>query len=398
MQVLEAEQAPDDDAHGLPSSVRGPQDGSNDAAGAPAEGSSAQSSSGVQDHAAGINPSRANETALKNDSNDSMKQVTYDVGGEAGPSVQPAPVQISGDANQPPRAEQTPRLPPRTVHHHEPQEPSNAEPGPSVSSGTTFSAVLFLLSFTLGRASMQPSPAVDLAAHLEDANADSVVEGTESDDVDAAYAKTRGSDKDGCLTEKDSLASGSAAGAEEEEIEGSGTSVAKGITSHDAAKGDAEEADSAGLDGDVTGLDGDFTRDDIGDASAAEPAATDSSHNAASSSTTDSSPQRPTPAKGDNPPTPAGGAQGLTPAEGLEKDPQGPTPPKAEDPLYPAGDAHSPISSESLHLPRKGPTPPKARTPLPQPVAHRAPPFLRMISRPPMVHILLKVAISRRKP
>ena len=101
LQVHEPEQAPDDDAHGLPSSVRGPQDGSNDAAGASAEGSSAQSSSGVQDHAAGINPSRANETALKIDSNDSLKQVTDDVGGETGPSVQPAPVQISGDANQP---------------------------------------------------------------------------------------------------------------------------------------------------------------------------------------------------------------------------------------------------------------------------------------------------------
>ena len=362
LQVHEAEQLCNDHAQGMPSSAREVQDASNDAAAAPAEGSS-----GLGDYAAPDAPSPndlitpddmaptpqdqsvdpridmdspgspANESAPRNDVNDILSQLTDDVVGEVGPSGQPASVQLSGDADQPTRATFN-RLPSRSVHHQEPQELPTAEQGPTVSSGRNLSpAVLFMLIFTLGRASMQPIPGIDVASHMEDASVsevDSVLEDGASNDNGIADANSREADGDGCSNGTHSLATGDDAGVKQGMMEGEGITAAERMTGHDAANGDAEEAN-------VTGLDGQLIGEGFNEASAAELAASDSSFNAALANTADSSstaaasaggPQRSaSPPKGKGPPAPAGGAQGLIPAEGVHPALQGPMPEDCEE-------------------------------------------------------------------
>ena len=147
-------------------------------------------------------------------------------------------------------------------------------------------------------------------------------------------------------------------------MEGEGITAAEGMTGHDAANGDTEEAN-------VTGLDGQFIGEDFNEASVAELAASDSLGNAALANTADSSstaaasaggPQHSAPPLHNGPPAPAGsgpagGAQSPTPSKGLHQAPQGPTPPKAKDPPAPAGSAQGFIPAEGVHPALQGPLP-----------------------------------------
>ena len=332
LQVHEAEQLCNNHAQAVPSSAREVQDANNDAAVAPAEGSS-----GFGNYAAPDAPSPndfitpddmaptqdqpvdpridmdspgspAKESAPRNDVDDILRQLTDDVVDEVGPSGQPASVQLS---------------------------------------------------------SMQPIPGIDVASHMEDASAsevDSVLKDGASNDNGIADANSREADGDGCSNGTHSLATGDAAGAKQGMMEGEGITAAEGMTAHDAANGDTEEAY-------VTGLDGQFIGEDFNEASAAELAASDSLGNAAMANTADSSstaaasaggPQRSAAPLGDGPPAPAsgdpaGGAQSPTPSKGLHQAPQGPTPPKAKDPPAPAGSAQGFIPAEGVHPALQGP-------------------------------------------